>query len=67
MQAWSRRIVAIAFILLILLGNIWLISLVTNSETPAWTAKGFFFCIVLTLLGGLGMLYSRFFLSEPEA
>jgi ABC-type transport system involved in multi-copper enzyme maturation permease subunit len=66
MQAWSKRIVAIAFIILILLGNIWLISLVTHTEAPVWTAKGFYICIVLTILGGLGMLCSRLFHSESE-
>lgn len=55
MLSWSKRIVAIAFIALILLGNLWLINLVTGSETPAWTAKGLFICLILTVVGAVGM------------
>lgn len=56
MHQWARRIVAVAFILLVVLGNIWLMSMFTGSEAPAWTAYGFFVCIALAAVGGLGMV-----------
>ena len=60
MSAWSKRITAIAFIVLIILGNIWLIGMFTGEPAPAWTASGFLFAIALAAVGGVGMLIGRF-------
>lgn len=59
MFAWSKRITAVAFILLIVLGNVWLVGMFTGSTAPAWTANGFLIGIALAGLGGLGMLIGR--------
>lgn len=59
MLSWSKRVTAIAFIGLIILGNIWLMGMITGAPPPAWTANGFFACIALAALGGIGMLIAR--------
>lgn len=65
MLAWSKRVTAIAFIVLIILGNIWLIGMFTGEPAPAWTASGFLFAIALAAVGGVGMLIARF-TTSPE-
>jgi hypothetical protein len=59
MTAWSKRVTAIAFIVLIILGNIWLIGMFTGEQAPAWTATGFLYAIALAAIGGVGMLIGR--------
>lgn len=66
MLAWSKRITAIAFIVLIILGNIWLVGMFTGGEAPAWTANGFLYAIALAAAGGVGMLVSRLTTSQDD-
>lgn len=60
----SKKIVALTFIALIVLGNIWLLSLFTGAPPPAWTASGFIVCLVVLVMGGLGMLAGYFMRSR---
>lgn len=51
----SKKVVALAFIVLVVLGNIWVMALFTHDDPPAWTATAFFGCIVVLALGAIGL------------
>ncbi len=56
MHIWARKIVALSFIGLVILGNIWLMSMFTGKETPSWTAYAFFVCLSTCFIGFLGLI-----------
>ena len=52
----AKKTVALAFIGLIVLGNIWLLSMFTGHPPPGWTAGAFIVLIGVLACGGLGLL-----------
>jgi len=66
MWNFSKKLTALAFIALILLGNIWLLAMFTGGAPPGWTAYGFFVCIGVVAIGALGMLVGYFLGSSLE-
>lgn len=52
----GRRIVAVAFIVMILVANVWFIQRMTDGEIPEWSYIVFFLSLVVVLLGFLMMV-----------
>jgi hypothetical protein len=65
MYILGKRIIALAFILFVILGNIWLISLFTGQSPPFWTAHAFISGLVVLLVGSLIGAYGYFFANTP--
>ena len=51
---------AIAFIIMILVANIWFIQRMTDGDIPQWTYVVFFLCLLAVFFGFLMMLPSWF-------
>lgn len=60
LQNWRKtpfaRAVAIGFILIILLGNVWLIYALMGRPAPVWTGLGFLFASGVIAISGVGLL-----------
>jgi biotin transporter BioY len=60
MKSYLRRsiftkAVALGFIVMILLGNAWLVLFLTGQSEAAWLSYSFTFCMGWTILAGFGM------------
>ena len=60
MKSYLRRsiftkAVALGFIVMILLGNAWLVLFLTGQSGAAWLSKSFAICMGWTILAGFGM------------
>lgn len=56
LYGWGRRVAAIGFILLIILGNIWATMMITNSQIPIWLYETGLAATGVAILGGLLLL-----------
>jgi hypothetical protein len=61
-----KKAVAVSFIALIILGNIWLMSMFTGKAPPAWTALAFFLVSGIAIIGCTYLLVSKYFMG-PNA
>lgn len=55
-KSWPARLSALGFILVVLLGNVWLTFGLTKEPIPTWLGIGMAVAIGLTLLGGVGLV-----------
>ncbi|WP_218110370.1 hypothetical protein [Oligoflexus tunisiensis] len=63
------KAVALGFIVMILLGNAWLVLFLTGQGGAVWLSNSLAACMVWTLLGGFGMglrMIQHQFQKEPD-
>ena len=67
-KMWPTRLAALLFILLIILGNIWIFQAATGHESPAWLANLSGICVfgLLILFPIIIYLNSREMVEEDE-
>jgi hypothetical protein len=56
LKIYGKKVTATAFIVLILLGNVWLVCRVVGQDIPVWTTYTGYLAVVLAFLGGLLMV-----------
>jgi hypothetical protein len=56
LKQWGKKIAAVAFIVLILVGNVWLIYRFTGGIFPQWSVLLFGLAIAVAFTGGLLMV-----------
>lgn len=54
-RSWLTKLVAIGFIYIVILGNIWFTRGISGASTPDWMVLAFFFGIVWILCLGVAM------------
>lgn len=67
-SSWWTKLIAIGFILLILMGNFWVVFLITGQAIPEWLQSGFMANIgflVICCLGFGGMVLWRLLRGRP--
>jgi tellurite resistance protein TehA-like permease len=64
LNQWGKKIAAIAFIVLILVGNVWLIYRFTGDLFPQWSIVLFASAVVAAFIGGLLMIPELIWPSE---
>ena len=54
-SVWAK-LVAVSFVVLILLGNIWFVFAFLKDSPPVWVNTGFFLFVITSFVGGGGLL-----------
>lgn len=64
MKTWQAKAVAIAFIVLTLLGNFWVMLLALGQPIPAWFFHLLVAAVAVVLVGGASLLWRQFMEGE---
>jgi hypothetical protein len=65
-KSWATKSVAIGFIALTLLGNYWIVLVITGQKTPQWFHDTIVFTSLWVLLSGVGLLITSFFIKNDD-
>lgn len=60
LKTWGKKLTALSFILLILIGNLWVIYRFTGESLPQWTIEVFFVGVAIVFMGFLMMVPDLF-------
>ncbi len=65
-RSLPTRLVAIAFIAMILLGNYWLVERLLGQPAPGWLSASFALAILTAGVGGCGMMFVAWKLGRSQ-